>query len=132
MGNEIGLIIADDHLLMRRGIRQALEAAGGLCILGEAGDGRAALDLIVRLRPEVAILDIGMPVMDGFAVVRELRQRASAAEAVFLTAQSDEALFEEAVTMGVKGYVLKECASSDVAACVRARWRRTVITSARR
>jgi DNA-binding NarL/FixJ family response regulator len=120
MESEIGLVIADDHVLMRRGIRRTLEDAGGFRILAEAGDGKAALESILGLRPQLAVLDIGMPVMDGFAVVRELRRRKAAPGLVFLTAHSDEALFEEAVELGVKGYVLKECAASDVAACVRA------------
>jgi DNA-binding NarL/FixJ family response regulator len=120
MESEISLVIADDHPLMRRGIRQTLEAASGFRILAEAGDGKAALDLVLRLRPQVAVLDISMPLVDGFGVVRELRKRALRVEIVFLTAQSDESLFEEAVALDVKGYVLKECAASDMVLCLRA------------
>jgi DNA-binding NarL/FixJ family response regulator len=120
METEISLVIADDHPLMRRGIRQTVEAAREFRILAEAGDGKAALDLVLRLRPQMAVLDISMPIIDGFGVVRELRQRRLPIEVVFLTAQSDESLFDEAVAIGIKGYVLKECASSDVVSCLRA------------
>lgn len=120
MDSEIRLIIADDHPLMRRGIRQTLEAAPEFRILAEAADGKIALDLLLRLRPQMAVLDISMPVIDGFGVVRELRKRELPVEVVFLTAQSDESLFEEAVALGVRGYVLKECASSDIVSSLRA------------
>jgi DNA-binding NarL/FixJ family response regulator len=120
MEAEISLVVADDHPLMRRGIRQAVEAAREFHILAEAGDGKAAFDLVLRLRPRMAVLDICMPLLDGFGVVREVRRRALPVEVVFLTAQSDESLFDEAVALGVKGYVLKECAASDVVSCLRA------------
>lgn len=120
MGTEIGLVIADDHPLMRQGIRQTLNAAPELKILGEAGDGDRALELVCELKPRVAVLDISMPALDGFGVVREIKKRFLPVEVIFLTAQSDESLFEEAVALGVKGYVLKECAASDIVSCVRA------------
>jgi DNA-binding NarL/FixJ family response regulator len=120
MEDEIGVVIADDHPLMRRGIRQTLETAAGFRVLAEAGDGRSALDLLAKLRPQIAVLDISMPELDGFALVREIRKLDLPVQVVFLTAQSDESLFEEAVELGVKGYVLKECAASDVAMCLRA------------
>jgi DNA-binding NarL/FixJ family response regulator len=120
METEIRLIIADDHPLMRQGIRQTLDATPGFDVLAEAGDGRTALDLLSRLRPAMALLDISMPVIDGFEVVRQMHRLSLPVEVVFLTAQSDESLFEEAMALGVKGYVLKECAASDVVSCLRA------------
>jgi DNA-binding NarL/FixJ family response regulator len=113
------MVIADDHPLMRKGIRQTFESAPEMKILAEAGDGKSALDLVARFRPKVAVLDISMPVMDGFDVVRAIQKYSLPVEVVFLTAQSDEALFDGAVELGVKGYVLKECAASDIVACVR-------------
>jgi DNA-binding NarL/FixJ family response regulator len=89
-------------------------------VVGEAGDGRSALGLLEALAPEVVVLDISMPVVDGFGMAREMKQRRISAELVFLTAQSDESLLDEALALGAKGYILKECAASDVAAAVRA------------
>jgi DNA-binding NarL/FixJ family response regulator len=117
---DIQVVIVDDHPLMRQAIRQTLDAAPGFAVAGEAGDGKSGLDLILRLRPQMAVLDIAMPMLDGFGVVRELRKHGVAVEVVFLTAQTDEALFEESVALEVRGYILKECAASDVVSCLRA------------
>jgi DNA-binding NarL/FixJ family response regulator len=113
-------VIADDHPLMLKGVRQTLEADAGIAVVGEARDGRAALELLRQHRPEIAVLDIGMPGLNGFGVLREARKVGLPVETVFLTAQNDASLFEEAIALGAKGYVLKECVSSDIVAGVRA------------
>jgi DNA-binding NarL/FixJ family response regulator len=118
--SELRLVIADDHPLMRHGIRQSLEAAPGIAVIGESGDGAAALDMIAALQPDVAVLDISMPGMDGFEVAREVQGRRLNVRIVFLTAQSDESLLDAALDLGVRGYVLKESTASDIVAAVRA------------
>jgi len=111
------LVIADDHPLMRQALRQTLESAG-LHVAGEAGDGKAAVKKIVETNPAIAILDIAMPLLDGFGVVREVRRLRLPVEIVFLTANHEEALFEEAIAQSVKGYVLKESSASDIVTAV--------------
>jgi DNA-binding NarL/FixJ family response regulator len=120
MNDEIRVLIVDDHPLMRQGVHQSIESTPGLKVVGEAGDGRSALELVESLKPDVVVLDISMPVVDGFGMAREMKLRGIPAELVFLTAQSDESLLDEALALGAKGYILKECAASDVAAAVRA------------
>ena len=120
MEAELRILIADDHPLLRQGLRQAIEADPRLKVVAEAGGGRAALEQIERLRPAIAILDIDMPDLDGFAVVRELRARKLAVEIVFLTVYRDGRFLEEALGLGAKGYVLKDAAATDILASLRA------------
>jgi DNA-binding NarL/FixJ family response regulator len=119
MGNEIKIMMADDHPIVRQGLRQIIEIDQSLVIVAEAGDGRAALEIIETFRPDVAILDIDMPKMDGFAVVRELRRKNIAVEIVFLTMHSEEEIFQAALDLGVKGYVLKDSAMTDIVGSIK-------------
>ncbi len=77
MNNEIRIVIADDHPIVRRGLRESIEEAEGLIVLGEAGDGKSALELIRKQKPDVAVLDISMPGINGFAVAREIVNKES-------------------------------------------------------
>lgn len=120
MGSEIEIIIADDHPVVRQGLRQTVESDAGLRVVAEAGDGREALARIKELKPQVAVLDIQMPALDGFGVARAVREEGLAVELIFLTFQRDEDVFNAALDLGVKGYVLKDSAVADVVACVRA------------
>lgn len=120
MKDEIRIVIADDHPIFRRGLRQSLEEADGMSVIGEAFDGKAVLELVRKLWPDVAILDISMPVLDGFAVAREIIKENPQVQLVFLTAHTEESLFDEAMALGVKGYVLKESSMSEIVTCVRA------------
>ena len=120
MGAEIRIVIADDHPIFRRGLRQSLEEAYGMKVIGEAADGRAALEVILKLDPDIAILDISMPLMDGFAVAREIDKANLEVKLVFLTAHQEESLFDEAMALGVRGYVLKESSMAEIVSCVQA------------
>ena len=120
MAAEIRIVIADDHPIFRKGLRQSLEETEGLIVIGEAGDGKAALEMLRTLKPDVAILDISMPVMDGFAVAREIAKSGVKVNLVFLTGHQDQSLFDEAMEVGVKGYVLKESSLGEISACVEA------------
>jgi DNA-binding NarL/FixJ family response regulator len=117
---EIRLVIADDHPIVRQGLRQAIERDAGLQVLAEAGNGREALERIAALRPQVALLDIDMPGMDGFNVARQLRQQGIAVEIIFLTIHCEEEYFNEALDLGAKGYVLKDSAVTDIVSGIRA------------
>jgi len=117
---ETHILIADDHPLMRQGLRQIIETATEFKVVAEAGDGQMALEMIQRLKPEIAVLDIRMPVMDGFAVAREVNKQGLAVKLIFLTAHLDVLLFEEALALDVKAYVSKESAVADVLSAIRA------------
>jgi len=118
--SKITIVIADDHPLFARGLRQALTEESQFEVAGEAADGEAAILLIEQCRPDVAILDVDMPKQDGLQVVRAIRERRLATAAIFLTMHQNESLLQAALDLGVRGYVLKDSALSEVAASVRA------------
>jgi DNA-binding NarL/FixJ family response regulator len=120
MANVLTVLIADDHPIFRKGLREVIEADDALRVVGEAGDGAQALRLVEEERPEVAVLDIDMPRMSGFEVVKELRRKNLPVEVIFLSMHKDEAMFNEALGLGVRGYVLKDSAATDIIAGIRA------------
>lgn len=120
MEAKIRILIADDHPIFRKGLRDVIETEQGVEVVAEAGDGEAALRQIEALAPDVAVLDVHMPKMSGFAVAREIRERKLPVKIVFLTMYQDEDTFNEALDVGVKGYVLKESAVTDIISGIRA------------
>ena len=114
MKNEINIIIADDHPIVRKGLRQIIEADTRLKVLAEADDGEAAVALIEELKPEIAVIDVDMPKLDGFGVARELQKKRLATKIVFLTIHSEEDLFQAAMDLGVSGYILKDSAVYEI------------------
>lgn len=119
MSDQIEILIADDHPIVRQGLRQMIDAARDLTVVGEAGDGEEALQLIETLRPQVVVLDIDMPRVGGFDVVLELRRKKIEVQIIFLTMHSEEELFRTAMDLGVSGYVLKDSATTDIVAGIR-------------
>src|SRR5262245_54857456 len=120
MSTKVRILLVDDHPVLRKGLIQVIDADPGLQVVAEAGDGEAALAQIEKLRPTIAVLDIDMPRLDGFGVIREIRRRQLAVDVVFLTLHSDEGLFNEAMDLGAKGYILKETAVSEIVGGIRA------------
>lgn len=120
MDEEIRILVADDHPIVRKGLRFSIEEDPGLKVVGEAADGQAALELIRKLRPQIAVLDIDMPKLDGLAVARELTRQKLDTKIIFLTFHADEDLFRNAMELGSKGYILKDSASQEIVAGVRA------------
>lgn len=120
MKPEIHILLADDHPFIRQGLRATIEREPDLKVLAEAGDGRAALELIQQLRPQVAILDIDMPELDGFAVASHVRQQKQKLEIIFLTLHREEEFFNRALELDAKGYVTKDSATTDIISGIRA------------
>lgn len=117
---QVRVVIAEDHHFFRDGLRRALEKLPALSIVAEATDGLTALQHIRALTPDLAILDIGLPRMNGVEVVRRIRGERLAVEVVFLTIHQHDDMFREALALDVKGYLSKDCSPSELLACVRA------------
>jgi DNA-binding NarL/FixJ family response regulator len=120
MSVKISILIADDHPVFRAGLRQVVEMNPDLKVVAEAENGIAALAGVREHQPDVAVLDVDMPGMDGFEIVRALRQEKLAVEVVFLTMHKDEDIFNAAMNIDVRGYVVKDSAVTDIAASIRA------------
>ncbi len=113
------IVIADDHSLVRKGLRQVLETQPTYTVI-EAADGVEAIGLIRIHKPSIALLDIEMPKMTGFDVAQRVIAEGLATALVFLTMFKDEQVFNKAMDLGVKGYVLKENTIAEVLQCVQA------------
>lgn len=124
------IVIADDHPLFRGGLRQVIDAERLFEVVGEASDGETGLQMIAELKPEVVILDINMPLLGGFEVASELRRRKLDCQIIILTMHSEEAMFKKAMSLGVRGYVLKDGAAHDIIQCLHAIRRGQSFTSA--
>ena len=120
MSEPIRVLIADDHPIVRKGLVQTLAETGEITVVGEAADGRAALERLQALSPDIAILDIRMPGLDGLAVLRAARDKGLTTKVIFLTIEREEELFEAAMRAGASGYVLKEAAGDDLVPAVHA------------
>jgi two-component system nitrate/nitrite response regulator NarL len=116
--SDVRIVLADDHPLFRDGLRRAL-TQDGLVVVGEAADGRRALELIRSLTPDVAMLDIGLPELDGCAVARTVREERLPVQMAFLTVCDEVEVFEQALEWDVKGYLLKDATADEIARCVR-------------
>ena len=111
---KLRIIIADDHPIFRKGLLLAIGSERSIEIIGEAGDGSQALYLTEKFKPDVIVLDIEMPGLTGLQVAGEIIKRHLPSHIVFLTMYKEEDMFNEAMNIGVKGYVLKENAVSDI------------------
>ena len=114
------ITLADDHPVFRNGLRQIVEAESDFKVIGEACDGEKALEQIKALSPEVAILDISMPKLDGLAVADIVHEEDLPVKIVLVTMYREEKLFKKALEAGVKGYVLKDSAAIDIISCLNA------------
>jgi DNA-binding NarL/FixJ family response regulator len=120
VNDEIRILIADDHPMMRKGLRISIEEDPGLKVVAEAENGEAAVALIINFRPQIAVLDIDMPKLDGLGVAREMARQGLELNIIFLTLHLDEDLFRSAIELGSKGYILKDSAGQEIVAGIRA------------
>lgn len=116
----IRVVIADDHHLVRQGIVRLLESAGDLEVVGEANDGQEAIDLVNSLQPDVMVLDITMPNVDGLDVLARIGGANPKPQVVILSMHADPGLIRQALRAGALGYVVKQSVADELLAAVRA------------
>jgi len=119
MADDITILLADDHPIFRQGLRQLIEARPGLLIVAEAADGQRAFELIQMHKPDIAILDLDMPELDGFGVARRTRELGLATKIVILTMHKDELHFRQAMDLEVLGFVIKDSAVTEIIDCLK-------------
>jgi DNA-binding NarL/FixJ family response regulator len=114
MADRVKVLIVDDHPLFRQGLRQLVEADARFELVGESGDGEAALRLINEKRPDIAVLDVNLPGLSGLEIAQKLQSKGSLTRLVILTMHKEEETFNRALDLGVLGFVLKENAVQDI------------------
>jgi two-component system response regulator NreC len=116
----VRILLADDHTLVRQGLRRIIEEHPDWTVVAEAGDGREALRLALELEPAVAILDIGMPRLNGVEVARQIARQAPAVRVLIVSMYSDEAHVTQAIEAGATSYLLKDSADTDLVDAITA------------
>jgi DNA-binding NarL/FixJ family response regulator len=116
----IRVIVADDHHLVRQGIRALLEKADGIEVVGEAADGQEAVELVEQLVPDVLVMDMAMPRLSGNQAIGRVRALGVATQVVILSMYSDETLVRQALRNGAKGYLLKRSVTEELLLAIRA------------
>jgi two-component system, NarL family, response regulator DegU len=115
----IKLLLVDDHRMLREGLRRSMEQYG-FDIVGEGADGEEGVRLAQALRPDVVLMDVTMPVLDGVEAARQIRQTCPDTQVVMLTMHADREVLARAIRVGAAGYLVKDCSTDEVANAVRA------------
>ena len=110
----INIVLADDHQAVRKGLRTLLSTEPGFNVVGEAANGREAVNIVHRQKPDVLVLDLMMPDVSGLEVTRRLSKKCPQTNIVILSMQSDKAYVQEALRCGARGYVLKESPPEEI------------------
>ncbi len=115
----ITILLAEDHTIVREGLRALLESENDIEIIGEAGDGRKIVELATKLHPDVIVMDIAMPLMNGIEATRQILSQQPGTKILILSAHSDDAYVEQTITLGAKGYLIKQTAAHVLAESIR-------------
>ena len=116
----IRVVIADDHVIFRQGLLKLLQSARDISVIGEAGNGNEILNLIIRERPDLAILDISMTGISGLEIAEEIRNKKVDTKVIFLTMHNDPLTAKKAILSGASGYIIKDNAFEDLLYAIRA------------
>jgi len=117
--SRITVVLADDHHIVRKGLRTLLEAEGEFAVIGEEADGLKVVELVERLRPDLLLLDVQMPGLNGLEITRQIVQRALKTRVIILSMHANETYVREALRYGAHGYVLKDASPSEMVEAVR-------------
>lgn len=118
--NDIRVLLVDDHCMVRSGLRALLATEAGIVVVGEAGDAKSAYELALALRPAVVVMDIELPDANGIDASRKLLAQVPEARVMVLSALADPTTLDEALSAGIRGYVLKENAPEELIRAIRA------------
>ena len=117
---KIRVFLVDDHTVVRQGLRRILESDEEIEIVGEAGDGRTAIDLVQKLRPHVVVMDVAMPELNGIEATRQILKRVEGAKVLVLSMHGDDVYVRQVLKAGARGYLLKDSEDLDLIKAVKA------------
>lgn len=117
--NKITVMLVDDHALVREGLRLILESQTDIQVVAEARNGREAVEMVTKLKPDVVVMDIAMPLLNGFEASRQIINIAPAAKILILSAYNDDEYIERLMEMGAKGYLVKQSCAQDLSKAIR-------------
>jgi two-component system response regulator NreC len=117
---KIRVFLVDDHTVVRQGLRRILESDDEIEIVGEAGDGRTAIDLVQKLRPHVVVMDVAMPELNGIEATRQILKRVEGVKVLVLSMHGDDVYVRQALKAGARGYLLKDSEDLDLIKAVKA------------
>ena len=120
MSQKINILLADDHTLLRSGIRALLKDEQDMVIVGEAGDGREAVRLAAQLKPNVILMDIAMPLLNGLEATRQIKREHPDIKVLILTMYDHEEYFHQTLEVGASGYIIKRAAAGELVSAIRA------------
>ncbi len=115
----IRVFIADDHALIRQGIKRIIEFESDIAVVGDAANGKLALDEVMHLKPDVILLDFHMPDMTGLEVLKAMKEEALSSKAIMLTVADDRKTLLECIQFGAEGYILKDSDTVDIVSAIR-------------
>lgn len=116
---QIAVLLAEDHMIVREGFRKMLELEADLKVVGEAQDGRQAVAMVKKFHPDVVLMDIAMPLLNGLEATRQVLLAAPATKVLMLSAHSDDAYVENSIACGAVGFLLKQCSAQNVCQAIR-------------
>lgn len=116
---QINVLLADDHTIVRQGLRALLQAEPDIAVVGEAADGRQAVDAVRELRPDVVIMDIAMPSLNGLEATRQMKKTSPNSRVIILSSYASQEYVEQLVEAGAFGYLLKQTAAQELVAAIR-------------
>ncbi len=116
----IRVVLADDHTIVRKGLRSLLDAERDVDVIGEAGDGTEAIALVEQLKPHIVVMDIGMPVLNGLEATRRIIKKHPDTKVLILTMHTNEEYVFEILRAGASGYIIKKAAPTELVAAIRA------------
>lgn len=119
MVNKIRILLADDHTILRNGIRAILEDEPGMEVVGEAEDGRTAVSLATQLKPDIVIMDIAMPLLNGLEATRQIRRTCPGVKVIILSMHDNEEYIVQVLESGAMGYILKDAAARELIQALR-------------
>ncbi len=126
---KIRILLADDHTLVRSGLRALLETEPSLSVIGEAEDGRAAVTLACQLKPDIVLMDIAMPLLNGLEATRQLRQQCPDVRVLVLSMYDNEEYIRQALEAGAMGYLLKDATTSELIGAIHSVYRGEAVLS---